>query len=118
MKSTELPEKNSGSCSLDRIVRSMIAIVNIGPHDDPNPLGERTYEVRINRNVITTFKHKRGDGLGPCLLEASKAVERQKWMEVESFISANDRSHLSLPVADSVPVERSGASTECDAGGD
>jgi len=57
----------------------MIAIVNTGPHDDPNPLGERTYEVRINSKVITTFRHKRGDGLGQCLLAASKAVEKQKW---------------------------------------
>ena len=48
----------------------MIAIVNIGGGDESNPLGERTYEVRINRDVITTFKHKRSDGLGACLLEA------------------------------------------------
>jgi hypothetical protein len=67
----------------------MIAIVNTGPHDDPNPLGERTYEVRINSKVITTFRHKRGDGLGQCLLAASKAVEKQKWSDIENFISAN-----------------------------
>lgn len=28
----------------------MIAIVNVGPHDDPDKLGVRTYEVRINAN--------------------------------------------------------------------
>lgn len=65
----------------------MIAIVNVGPHDDPNPLGERTYEVWINSKVITTFRHKRGDGLGQCLLAASKAVEKQKWLEIESLAS-------------------------------
>lgn len=64
----------------------MIAIVNIGGGDESNPLGERTYEVRINRDVITTFKHKRSDGLGACLLEASKAVERSKWNAVEKLI--------------------------------
>ena len=57
----------------------MIAIVNVGPHDDPNPLGERTYEVRINRGVITSFIHKRGDGLATCLMKAAKAVEKHKW---------------------------------------
>lgn len=66
----------------------MIAIVNVGPHDDPNPLGERTYEVRINSRVITTFRHRRGDGLGQCLLAASKAVERQKWSDVKTFIDS------------------------------
>ena len=59
----------------------MIAIVNMGGGDESNPLGERTYEVRINREVITTFKHKRRKGLGACLLEASKAVERSKRRE-------------------------------------
>lgn len=66
----------------------MIAIVNVGGGDESNPLGERTYEVRINREVITTFKHKRSDGLGACLLEASKAVERSKWSAVEEFMQA------------------------------
>jgi hypothetical protein len=64
----------------------MIAIVNIGGGDESNPLGERNYEVRINHEVITTFKHKRSDGLGACLLEASKAVERSKWNAVEEFM--------------------------------
>ena len=30
----------------------MIAIVNVGPHDDPDPTGWRNYEVRINHEVI------------------------------------------------------------------
>jgi hypothetical protein len=57
----------------------MIAIVNVGPFDDPDPFGVRMYEVRVNSEVIVTFQHRRSDGLGRCLLEASKAVERQKW---------------------------------------
>lgn len=65
----------------------MIAIVNMGPHDPKDPLGWRTYEVRINADVVTTFRHKRSDGLGKCLLEASKAVERQKWETAARILS-------------------------------
>lgn len=57
----------------------MIAIVNIGGGDESNHLGERTYEVRINRDVIATFQHRRSDGLGICLQKAAKAVEKHKW---------------------------------------
>ena len=64
----------------------MIAIVNIGPHDDPDKLGWRTYEVRINADVVCTFRHRRADGLGLCLLEASKAVERQKWKQAARIL--------------------------------
>ena len=64
----------------------MIAIVNVGPHDDPDALGVRTYEVRINADVICTFRHRRSDGLGRCLLEASKAVERQKRGRIAGFL--------------------------------
>lgn len=64
----------------------MIAIVNVGPHDDPDKLGVRTYEVRINANVVCTFKHRRADGLGMCLLKASKAVERQKWEQASRIL--------------------------------
>jgi len=64
----------------------VIAIVNVGPHDDPDKLGVRTYEVRINANVVCTFKHRRADGLGMCLLEASKAVERQKWEQASRIL--------------------------------
>jgi hypothetical protein len=52
----------------------VIAIINMGPHDDPDKLGVRTYEVRINAEVICTFRHRRAHGLGRCLLEASQAV--------------------------------------------
>ena len=64
----------------------MIAIVNVGPHDDPDKLGVRTYEVRINANVVCTFKHRRADGLGMCLLKASEAVERQKWEQASRIL--------------------------------
>ena len=53
----------------------MIAIINKGPYDDPDPEGERVYELRINLGVITTFKHRRGDGLAVCLQKASDAVK-------------------------------------------
>ena len=52
----------------------MIAIVNVGPHDDPDPTGWRNYEVRINHEVIATFRHKRERGLAQCLQTASDAV--------------------------------------------
>lgn len=58
----------------------MIAIINIGsPDGNQDLLGLRKYEVRINDRLVTTFAHKQSDGLGRCLLEASKAVERDKW---------------------------------------
>lgn len=57
----------------------MIAIVNMGGGDPTDSMGIRNYEVRINRDVIATFQHRRSDGLGLCLLAASKAVEKQKW---------------------------------------
>ena len=53
----------------------MIAIVNVGSHDESDPMGVRTYEVRINSKVLTTFEHKRSDGLAACLQSAAKAVE-------------------------------------------
>ena len=71
----------------------MIAIVNVGPHDDPDKLGVRTYEVRINANVVCTFKHRRADGLGMCLLKASKAVERQKWEQASRILDIANSSH-------------------------
>jgi hypothetical protein len=76
----------------------VIAIVNVGPHDDPNKLGWRTYEVRINADVVCTFRHRRADGLGRCLLEASKAVERQRWAEAERILDiANAHPHGRAP---------------------
>jgi hypothetical protein len=56
----------------------MIAIVNMGPHDDADKGGLRTYEVRINSEAICRFEHRRAEGLARCLLEASRAVERKR----------------------------------------
>lgn len=53
----------------------MIAIVNKGPQDDPDPKGERTYELRVDRRVVSTFRHRRGDGLAECLREAAAAAD-------------------------------------------
>lgn len=63
----------------------MIAIVNVGPHDDPDPTGWRTYEVRINHEVITTFRHKREHGLARCLLMAAAAVEDVRAKELQAY---------------------------------
>lgn len=69
----------------------MIAIVNMGPRDDPDPLGVRIYEVRLcnerTYEVMATFEHKRSDGLGLCLLKASQAVERRKWESVAQVVA-------------------------------
>lgn len=57
----------------------MIGILNIGG----NKLGISKYQVIIHsRNgdeLICEFEHNRPNGLGKCLLEASKAVEKSKW---------------------------------------
>ena len=55
----------------------MIAIVNVGPHDD-DPTGWRNYEVRINHEVIATFTHKREHGLARCLRMAAAAVVNRR----------------------------------------
>jgi hypothetical protein len=52
----------------------MIAIVNIGPQAE-DAEGERNYELRINREVLLCFKHKRSDGLSACLRAAADAFE-------------------------------------------
>ena len=56
----------------------MIAIVNVGPHDDPDPTGLRNYEVRINHEVVATFRHRREHGLARCLRMAAAAVDKEK----------------------------------------
>jgi hypothetical protein len=60
----------------------MIAIVNVGPHDDADLMGERTYEVRINEQVITTFRHRRSetalvDVFSP---RAKRSRNKSRWM--------------------------------------
>lgn len=63
----------------------MIAIVNVGPHDDPDPAGWRNYEVRINHEVIATFRHKREHGLARCLHTAAAAVEDGRAKELQAY---------------------------------
>ena len=57
----------------------MIKIINKGGGDPKDIMGTRWYEVWINDKFITSFQHKRANGLGACLFEASKAVDREKW---------------------------------------
>lgn len=64
----------------------MIAIVNIGPHNDPDPTGWRNYEVLINREVIATFRHKREHGLARCLRMAAAAVEARRAKELQAYL--------------------------------
>ena len=54
----------------------MIAIVNVSPPNAP-VLGPNEYEVRINRQVITTFTHERKiNGIAQCLRDAADAVDK------------------------------------------
>lgn len=52
----------------------MIAIINKGPQAD-GPGDERTYELRINNEVIGTFRHFRRDGLAECLRKAAECAD-------------------------------------------
>ena len=63
----------------------MIAIVNVGPHEDPDPTGWRNYEVRINHEVIATFWHRREHGLARCLHTAAAAVEDGRAKELQAY---------------------------------
>lgn len=63
----------------------MVAIVNIGPHYDPDPTGWRNYEVRINHEVIATFRHRREHGLARCLRMAAAAVEDVRAKELQAY---------------------------------
>ena len=66
----------------------MIAIVNVGPHDDPDPAGWRAYEVRVNHEVIATFRHKREHGLARCLRMAAAAVDKEEFDELLKYWGA------------------------------
>lgn len=72
----------------------MIAIVNIGPFDDPDPLGLRRYEVRINDQVLAEFSHRRGDGLAECLRRASYAVATKRLKAIGRFGLGYDFKNL------------------------
>jgi hypothetical protein len=64
----------------------MISITNISK--EVRGIGVHVYEVRINNTAITTFEHKREEGLATCLAKASEAVERAKWLKVMAEITA------------------------------
>ena len=65
----------------------MIKIINKGGGDPKDIMGTRWYEVWINDRFITSFQHKRSDGLGVCLNKASEAVDREGW---EDFYKENN----------------------------
>ena len=69
----------------------MIAIVNVGPHDDPDPTGYRNYEVRINHEVIATFRHRREHGLARCLRMAAAAVEDVRAKELQAYFGEGSK---------------------------
>lgn len=50
-----------------------IIIQNMSTHDSPT--GEHSYELRINREVITGFTHTREEGLATCLRRAADAAD-------------------------------------------
>ena len=62
----------------------MIAIVNIDKN--PRTSGTHTYELRINREVITTFTHKREDSLAECLRAAAKAADLSKMKKIDQYL--------------------------------
>ncbi|MBK7381700.1 MAG: hypothetical protein IPJ03_22430 [Ignavibacteriales bacterium] len=37
--------------------------------------------------MVTEFLHERKDGLGVCLLEASKSVDKKKWRELKDLLN-------------------------------
>jgi hypothetical protein len=63
----------------------MIAIINVAMH--PAPSGPHPYEVRVNRELITTFVHNREDGLAMCLRRAADACDEAQAEEFREMIS-------------------------------
>lgn len=62
----------------------MIAIVNISKKVGP---GMQDYEIRINREVIAKFKHRRSDGLAKCLYLAAQAVNDKNNLKTNEFLT-------------------------------
>jgi hypothetical protein len=61
----------------------MIAIINVSE----SPKGINDYEVRINKQLICRFQHKREEGLAKCLQLAAQAVENEKWNSIMRLLS-------------------------------
>ena len=68
----------------------MIKIINIGG----DPLGECEYDLKINDELITKFKHNRTDGLAKCLQRAAEAAELEGRLTEEQI--KNWRKVLSI----------------------
>ena len=51
--------------------------------------GKTKYVIRVGNVFIAEFWHKRTDGLGRRLLEASKAVEKDKWESMGKYYEEN-----------------------------
>ena len=69
----------------------MIAIVNVS--ENPSPFGIHDYELRINREVVAKFQHKREDGLTVCLKKAAAAAEKAKWGNAYAILMQLDGSN-------------------------
>jgi len=59
----------------------MITIRNQGVRRN----GQTRYTIHINEEFIAEFWHIREYGLGRCLLEASKAAEKDKWKSMRKI---------------------------------
>lgn len=55
---------------------------------DASPMGWRKYQLNINSETITTYEHRRGDGLAACLRAAADAVERNDDQRTLKLIEA------------------------------
>lgn len=64
----------------------MIAIVNITP--DPKPTGPHTYSLRINRDEVCQFTHRRELPLSECLKEAAVAAKKSEMDVIIRFCEA------------------------------
>lgn len=74
----------------------MISIVNKGPYDDPDPGGERIYEVRINSTLIVSFQHCRRDGLAVCLRKAAEAVQEAEYRKLVGLMQEKQHGEADL----------------------
>ncbi len=64
----------------------MIAIINRSPIDvEAN--NECNYEIKINSQTITWFKHKQKDGLSTCLRKASEAVYKKEKQDIDLLVN-------------------------------
>ena len=60
----------------------MIAIINTGNVVN----GAHEYRIQINKKVITTFTHNRGNGLDVCLHRAAEAVTSKILQDMQMIV--------------------------------